>query len=250
MFHGSQQKAGSQFGYHELVQLMRDKRISGADAPALILNDYYLNSVSGEAFRNRLQLIGEQLHAAVSQKLALGYRSLRIVSLHYAGGAALMPLAEDPAIAGKVQIMCLDGSAPAIRHAMRAWGPVFGGGIEFRKVDARRWLVGPDCQRESACIVYVVSLFDRRDTAAVVEILQGAYQLLRKGGVVLAGLVTSNVPVGERALRSWLLERDWYYRDEGEIRSLIDQTPFDRDHVRFDYEPLHANLLLTAERTA
>jgi SAM-dependent methyltransferase len=249
VFCRSQKEAGGQLGYHELVQLMRDKRLSGADAPALILNDYYVYSVSGEAFRNRLQLIGKRLHAEVLQRLALGYRLPRIVSLQYANGAALMPLAGDPEVADKVQITCLDGSAPAIRHAQRTLGPVFKGNIRFQKADAQRWLYGPDCQRETACIVYVVSLLEQRDAAAVVRILQGAHQLLREGGVLLAGCVTPNVPLSERTLRNWLLERDWIYRDEQECRTLLGHTPFVPDHVRFDYEPLHVSLLFTAQRT-
>ena len=250
LFYRGRLETDDQRGYYELAQLMRDQRLSGADAPAMILNDFYLHSMAGEAFRNRLRLIGERLHAEVLQRLALGYRSPRIVALQYASGAALLPLAEDPVAAGKVQITILDGSAPAIRHARRTLQPRFNGNIRFQKADAQRWLYGPDCHRGTACVVYAVSLLERREEAAVVKILQGVYQLLREGGVLLVGSVTPAVPVSERTLRSWFFEQDKYYRDEQEWHKLFAQTPFAPDHLRFEYEPVGANLLLTAQRTA
>ncbi len=250
VFFRSQQEPGRQFGYHELVGLMRDKRISGADVPALVLDDYYVHAVAGEAFRNRLLLAGERLHAEVLRRLDLGYRLLRIVCLQYLGGVELTSLAEDSEIVDKVQITCLDGNASAIRHAKRTLGPVFKGRILFQRADAQQWLYGPECQRGSACIVCAVSLLEQRDAAAVMTILRGAYQLLRNGGVLLAGSVTPNVPIAERVLRDWLLGRNWYFRDEQEWRSLLGWTAFAPDHVRFDYEPSQVNLMLTAQRAS
>lgn len=159
------QQTGLLLFYHEMIQLMRDARVSGADAPALILNDYYLHSVSSSATRNRLQLMGERLYAETQHHLASGVRSPRVVSLQYDGGPTLMPLASDPAVAGRVQLLCLDSSAPAIRHAIRTLEPVFKGNIRFQKTDVRRWLFGPDCKQETAHVVLVFSLLEWCDEA-------------------------------------------------------------------------------------
>lgn len=247
VFHRGQQ-TGLQLFNHELILLMNDVRISGADAPALILNDYYLHSASIRAVRNRLQLIGEQLYAEVQQTLSTGVLSPRVVSLQHDGGATLMPLAKDPAVAGKVQILCVDGSASAIRHAIRTLGPVFGRNIHFQKTDVRRWLYGPDCERESAHIVYAFSLLELCDDSTVVSLLRGAHQLLCKGGVLLAGSVTPGIPLGERGPLDWVLGGVRHYRTEEEWRHLLAMTPFTLHDVSFGYEPLHIDLLLAARR--
>ena len=244
-----QQLDDDPFGQHELVQLLLDAQIAGADPPASILNDYYVYSRSSKAFRNLLQLVGEQLHAEVLRSLTLGIHSLQIVCLQYVGGAELMALADDLAIAGKVQVTCLSSSPTAIRHAMRTLRPVLTRGARFHKTEAQRWLEGPDCERRSASVVYAVSLFDRLNAAAVVKIMQGAYQHLREGGVLLAGFATPNLPVGERTVREWVLQPQWHFRTEQEIRAMLDQTPFTSKRAKFEYESLGVDLLLTVRRT-
>ena len=247
VFHRGQE-TGLQIFNHELIQLMREVRISGADAPALILNDYYLHSASIGAVRNRLQLMIVRLQAEVQRCLDAGVRSPRIVSLQYDGGATLMPLAEDPAVWGRVQILCVDGSAPAIRHAIRTLEPVFRRSIRFQKADVGRWLYGPDCERGSAHVVYAFSLLELCDDSTAISILRGAYQLLCRGGVLLAGSVTPGIPLGEKAPLDWVLGGVRHYRNEQEWRELLAMTPFALDDVSFDYEPLHVDLLLSARR--
>jgi len=234
--------------YHELIQLVRDARASGADAPALIFNDYYVHSVSSNAARNRFQLMGGRLYVETQSHLASGVRSPRVVCLQYDGGATLMQLASNPAVAGRVQFLCLDSSAPAIRHATRTLGPVFKGNIQFQKTDVRRWLFGPDCEQETAHVVIAFSLLERWDDPTVVSILQGAHRLLCRGGVLLAGSVTPEVPLGEKALQECVLARAKYERNEQKWRELLAMTPFALEEVSFDYEPLHVDLVLTARR--
>lgn len=240
------QRTGLQLFYHEMIQSMRDVRVAGADAPALILNDYYIHSVSSSAARNRLQLMGKRLYAETQHQLASGVRSPRVVCLQYDGGSTLMPLASDPALAGKVQLLCLDSSAPAIRHAIRTLEPVFRGNVQFQKTDVRRWLFGPDCRPETAHIVFAFSLLEWCDDSTVMSILQGAYRLLCKGGVLLAGSVTPDVALGEKALQGWVLAWARHHRSEQQWRALLAETPFSVDDVSFDYEPLHVDLLLSA----
>jgi len=245
---GRGQQTGLQLFNHELIQLMSDVRMSGADAPALILNDYYLHSASIGAVRNRLHLIGERLYAEVQHHLDDGVRSPRVVCLQYDGGATLMPLAGDPIVASKVQLLCVDGSAPAIRHAIRILGPVFGSNTRFQKADVRMWLYGPDCERESAHIVYAFSLLELCDDSTAVSLLRGAHQLLCRGGVLLAGSVTPGIPLGEKGPLDWVLGGVRHYRTEEEWRDLLAMTPFTLHDASFDYEPLHIDLLLTARR--
>ena len=81
------------------------------------------------------------------------------------------------------------------------------------------------------------------------ELIEDCYGLLAPGGRLIVGNFSPGLPMNERVLLEWLLE--WYllYRDEGDYRRVFAGTSFDVDRLRFEYEPLAANLFVVAERS-
>jgi len=239
---------GQRLPYHELVERVRETMIAGADLPAMLLNDYLLHSRSAQAFRHRLTLSGERLAAEIDARLARGYRPVRVFSLQYLGGLELLSLADNAERVAALKITCIDDNAAALRHGEETLAPRFGHRIAFEMADAARWLRGPTCPRETACVVYAVSALEKYDAKTVARILQGAHALLRDGGTFIAGSVTPNAPVAEQRLRLWLLDWDWRYRSEEEWRGLFAKSPFREENVSYEYEPLGLNLVMTARR--
>lgn len=250
MFAAINPSRGPRVPYHQLIEQVRETMAGGADPPAMLLNDYLLNSLSAQAFRHRLTLSGERLAAEIDTRLARGYRPVRVFSLQYLGRLELLPLADNADRVAGLKITCIDDNPAAIRHGEETLTPKFGQHVAFEMADAARWLRGPTCPRETACIVYAVSALEKYDAKAVVGILRAAHALLRNGGTFIAGSITPNTPVEEQRLRVWLLDWDWRYRSQEEWRGLFAQSPFRDEDVSYEYERLGLNLVISARRTA
>jgi SAM-dependent methyltransferase len=239
---------GRRLPYFELVELLRSSFTTSGEPAPMLLSDFAINSVAGKSFRNRLELAAAGLREEIAQRLAAGHRPLALYSLHYLGGSELLHLAQDRELANGVRITCMDGSPAAVRHAELTLEPAFKRRITFHMADAERWLNGPACPREEACIVYCVSLLEQVDSKSALRILRGAYNLLRDGGVLLMGSVTAAVPIEEQRLRAWVLSWEWHYRTEAEWRELFSRTPFRPEDIVLEYEPLGAGVVIRARR--
>jgi SAM-dependent methyltransferase len=234
--------------YHELVELIRSSSAAPGEPVPMLLSDYAMNSIAGRSFRNRLELIAVRLREEIEQRLAAGYGPLQLYSLHYLGGSELLHLTQHPALVNGLKITCMDPSPAAVRHAELTLAPAFRRRITFRLADPERWLNGPTCPREEACVVYCVSLLEQLDSRSVLRILRGVYNLLREGGVLVMGSVTAAVPIEEQRLRAWVLSWDWQYRTEEEWRELFGQTPFRPREISVEHEPVGAGMVIRARR--
>jgi SAM-dependent methyltransferase len=240
--------AAKRMAYFELVETILSVLSAGSELVPMLLSDYAINSVIGRAFRNRHTLAVTALREEIAQRHAAGHRPLQVYSLNYLGGSELAHLADDPRRLEGLRIHCIDASGTAVRHAEQTLGPLFKRRITFQMADPERWLNGPTCPREEACVVYCVSLLEQLDSASVVRILRGVHRLLREGGAVIMGSVTDAAPIEEQRLRAWILSWDWRYRGEDEWRELFAQTPFRAEDLRVDYEPLRVGLVIRARR--
>jgi hypothetical protein len=248
MMAAGQRRPGRRLAYYELVELILASLAAAAEPAPVLLSDYAINSVIGQTFRNRLALIASRLREEVDARQAAGHRPLQLYSLHYLGGSELLHLTDDSRRLDGLRVTCLDASPAAIRHAEQTLEPAFKRRISFQMADPERWLSGPACPRQDACIVYCVSLLEQVDSKSALAILRGAYELLRDGGVLLMGSVTDTPPIEEQRLRAWVLSWDWHYRSEREWRDLFAQTPFRAEDVTWEYEPVGAGLVIRARR--
>jgi hypothetical protein len=117
------------------------------------------------------------------------------------------------------------------------------------RADALRYASRPDRPGQPFDVIYGISLFEHLNLNQAIQLARDCHTLLTTGGVLLAGSVTPGMPASEQILRAWLTEWELQYRDEASWREVLNQSGFDVEHLRFDYEPLRANMLITAERT-
>ncbi len=239
---------GQRLPYYQLVETLLSALSAPGELVPMLLSDYAINSVIGRAFRNRLELTAKALREETARRHAARYHPLQLYSLHYLGGRELSHLADDPRRVEGLRITCMDASPAAVRHAEQTLEPVFRRRIVFQMADPERWLNGPACPREDACIVYCVSLLEQLDSRSVVRILQGVYRLLREGGALVMGSVTDAAPIEEQRLRAWVMSWDWHYRGEAEWREIFARTPFRDEDAQVEYEPLGVGLVIRAQR--
>lgn len=234
--------------YYELVKHVRAGRAGGADVAARVVDDYFVHSRLGEAYINWLNLVRLGLVDEATHWLSAHEHPLHFVSLQYIGGVDLLPLAPVIGQCGGCQLVCLDDSAEAVRDAEQQLKPAFGNRVRCQRADPIRWLAGPDCPPESACIIYAESLMQLLSDKRIARLLHVAHGALRPGGVLLLGASPSRTPVAEQQIREWLLMLDWQFRSENQLRALIARSPFGASSLDFQYEPLGLNALVRVEK--
>ncbi len=241
-------RARSKRGVRELVQHLLDDRPTGADVAALVLNDFYKYSIGGMAFRGRLRLLTEALELNVLSRANAGNKDVRILSLHVGGADELKTLAQDVTFATVAHVTCLDESPDALRDVARSLPAEMRKNFSVVRIEAQHYATSPHRPAEPFDIIYSVSLFEHLKMEQAARLIEDCHSLLGPHGILLAGSVTSKIPSSEQVLRAWLTEQDREYRDEAAWRQVFARSGFDAGRLRFDYEPLKANVVVRAER--
>jgi hypothetical protein len=241
-------KSPGQSSDPELVKRLLGGRPAGADIASLILNDYYMYSVGGLAYRGRLGILIKAVQRAVSLRAAAGIDPVRILCLHVSGAEEILSMAQDETFAAVAEVTCIDDRPNALRDARRGLDGRLMRPASFMHAGALRYSERPDRPSRPYDIIYGVSIFEHLAANLAIHLAQDCYTLLAPDGVLLAGSVTVNVPVSEQVLRAWLTGWDLQYRDETMWRAVLARTGFDTERVRFEYEPRRANVLVSVER--
>jgi len=232
----------------ELVKQLLGGRPAGADIPSLILNDFYMHSVGGLAYRGRVGLIVKALQQAVSLHAATGADPVRILSLHVSGAGEILSLAQDETFAEVAEVTCIDSRPVALRDARNSLKGQLKRRCSFVHADALHYAERPDRPRHPYHVIYGVSIFEHLGMSSASRLARDCHILLASGGILLAGSVTPSVPASEQILRAWLTDWDLQYRDEVAWRHVFARSGFDATALRFEYERYGANVLISAEK--
>jgi SAM-dependent methyltransferase len=234
----------------ELVRALLQELPAGADIPALIFNDYYGYSVGGIAFRGRLSMLVQAVLQAMARCAAAGMNPVRVLSLHISGADEILLLAQDKTFAEMAEVTCIDPRPHALREMRRDLQGRLEKPYSCVNADALHYAERLNRPSEQFDIIYGVSIFEHLGMDSASRLARDCHTLLNPGGVLLAGSVTPSIPISEQIMRAWLTDWDLQYHDEATWRGILTQAGFDARRLRFVYEPLKANVLVSAEKKA
>lgn len=229
-------------GDFETIEIIYRCRPSGATLAALILDDYYLHTLAAQAVRNRLAYLVQRLRQEIQRRSAPGAPTVRLLSLGSGSARELVMLAKEPALVNAVHVTCLDLDAEALRFARDALAPHYDGRVTFVKGNALDFATGAGRLDPPYHVIYAAGLFDYLKESQARHLIQDCYERLAPGGTLIVGNFSVELPPNERILIEWLLEWRLLYRNEGDYGRIAAGTSFDSRDLKFDYEPLHANL--------
>lgn len=229
-------------GDFETIEIIYRCRPSGATLAALILDDYYLHTLASQAVRNRLCYLVERLGQEVARRWTCGGAPVRILSLGSGSARELTMLAKDSAFVGSVSITCLDLDTEALRFARNALQSHYDGRVSYLKGNALDFASGIHRCDPPYHVIYAAGLFDYLKDSQARRLIEDCYGQIASGGTLIVGNFSVELPPSERVLIEWLLEWRLLYRDEGDYRRIATGTSFASRDLRFDYEPLRANL--------
>jgi hypothetical protein len=232
----------------ELVKRLMRGRPAGADIPSLILNDFYMHSVGGLAYRGRVGLLVKAMQQSVSRHAAAGADPVRVLSLHVSGAGEILSLAQDKTFAEVAEVTCIDSRPTALRDVRNSLEDQLQRRCSFVHADALHYAERPDRPRHPYHVIYGVSIFEHLETNSASRLARDCHTLLAPGAILLAGSITPSVPACEQILRAWLTDWDLQYRDETTWRQVFARSGFDANALRFEYEWYKANVIVSAER--
>ena len=232
----------------EIPALVIHNRRAGADLSSLVLNDFYLHTIAAEALRNRYGMLVARLKREVTLRAHAGISPVQVLNLKCDAGTELVALAEEPEFA-LTKITCLDEDALALRAARAKLDKRFPPRTLFLRVSAMRYAQIPMRRSQHYDVSYAAVLLDHLTDHQAVALVRNYYGVLAAGGILILGSPTTGVPASERALIAWVLDLVVHYRDEPDFQRLFAQTPFGSETLRFEHEPLGADLLASATRS-
>lgn len=198
--------------------------------------------------RNRLTYLATRLHIEVRRRAKSGAAPVRLLSLGSGPARELAILARQPDFAAAVDATCLDLDPAALDCARQHIGGRLDGQAHFVCDNALRYAHGPHRPVQPFDVIYAAGLFDYLNAGLAARLIEDCHGLLAPGGALLVGNFSLETHPSDRALIDWLLDWHLLYRCEADYRAIFAQTSFGAADLRFEYEPLRANLFTVALR--
>lgn len=235
-------------GDYETYEIIYNGRPGGADAPAQILDDYYLHTRIARALRARPAYLADRLGQSIRKWEAQERTPVRVLSLCCGPARELVLLATDPASNKAVTVTCLDQDPEALRYVRNRLTGQWNGRVSYVRADVLRFAREPLRPSLPFHMIYAAGLFDHLADELAAQLLQDCYGLLVPGGHLLVSSLSAAAPANELALFQWLLEWPLVCRGEAALRQLFAFTAFPPAGLRFEPGPSALNLFVQAER--
>ncbi|MFN3650795.1 MAG: cyclic nucleotide-binding domain-containing protein [Armatimonadota bacterium] len=215
----------------------------GDDTLGLLTDAWLLTRPFAEAIRERRTAANERVIREVLDR-ARPDRMVRILSLGCGPARSLADLLEEPGMAEKISVMCVDDDQEALVHANNLLkGRAPRGDITFRHGSPTE--LRPDAEGYGGYDL-VASLYtaDNADQAALGRILYTAHRWMHAHGSVLMVVFGEAVP-------DWLLMEtllDWRPRRHSprDLQDVITRSPFNQTDAEVAPTPSGLNLFLRA----
>lgn len=247
-FHHAFTKPRGYPGDFETIEIIYDCCARGEDLPGLIFDDYYLHARPAQAVRNRLAYLVDRLAAEVTRRTAAGKAPVRLLSLGSGPARELALLSEHPGCAQAVKATCLDMDGAALTYARQRINGRLNGPVQFVHDNALRYAHGVNRPAQPFDVIYAAGLFDYLDADLAARLIEDCHSLLAPGGTLIVGNFSTETHPNDRILVDWLLDWPLHYREAQTYRRIFARTSFGVADLRFEYEPLRANLFVVAPR--
>lgn len=179
--------------------ILTDSRTS-FDLYSMLLSTYWQESAQARSFRARATTISELVRAEIHRRAAAGSELVSVASVRCGGGFELEPLLADPTCRRVMALTVVDDNVSALRRIGRVAGDSLSHKPEYvlrdpyAPIEVRGWPL------HWFDIVFTIRMFDLDTPEVAVRMLHKGRHLLKPGGVLLGGLHTDGVSLGERAL--------------------------------------------------
>ena len=247
-FHHAFTKPAGYPGDFETIEIIYDCCPRGEDLPGLIFDDYYLHARPAQAVRNRLAYLVDRLAAEVARRTAAGIQPVRLLSLGSGPARELALLSERPGCARAVEVTCLDMDDAALTYARQRINRRLNGPVQFVHDNALRYAHGVNRPAQPFDVIYAAGLFDYLDANLAARLIEDCHGMLAPGGTLIVGNFSTETHPNDRVLVDWLLDWPLHYREAQAYRRICACTSFGAQGLRFEYEPLRANLFVVAPR--
>ena len=236
--------AGQSAGYRGFNHLYRNVP-EGDDDLGLLTDAWLLTRPFAEAIRERRSMANERIAREVLDR-ARPDRIVRILSLGCGPARSLGDLLEEPGMADKISVTCVDDDQEALVHANNLLkGRAPRGDITFRLGSVRD--LTPDMEGYGGYDL-VASLYtaDNADTAALGRILYTAHKWMHAYGVLELVVLGDAVP-------DWLVLEvllDWkpMRHSQRGLQDVLTRSPFNQAGCEVATSPSGLNLFLRATK--
>ncbi|WP_423223571.1 class I SAM-dependent methyltransferase [Candidatus Amarolinea aalborgensis] len=246
-FHHAFAKPRGYPGDFETIEIIYDCCPRADDLPGLIFDDYYLHARPAQAVRNRLAYLVDKLAAEVHRRTVAGIQPVRLLSLGSGPARELALLSGYPGCAQAVEVTCLDMDGAALTYAHQRINGRLNGQVQFVHDNALRYARGANRPAQPFDVIYAAGLFDYLNADLAARLIEDCHGMLAPGGTLIVGNFSTETHPNDRVLVDWLLDWPLLYRDEQAYRRIFARTSFGVAGLRFEFEPLRANLFAVAQ---
>lgn len=237
-------------GDSQLMKLVYAHQFDGEGLFARFMHRHPLDTPAAQSMRDGRQLVVRAAERA-RQRLPLGERRTRILSVGCGPAAELDALFATPDDLARYELVLLDQDALALADALETVRRVearLGGRVVVTPVrdSVRTMMRGGDAAARLGRfdLVVALGLFDTLTPPVAQQVLRRLGELLVHGGeLVLTNFHPQHVT--RTYMEYWM---DWvpYYRDEEELLALVDEAP--GLEASLSFEATGSQLVLTARR--
>lgn len=231
----------------EIPELLLENRASGADPPAQILDYYYLNMVTVNAYRSRFWQLIHEIEAQVKCR-AVGGAPVSILSLHTGSGPEMLHLARDRAFARSVELTCVDSDPAALRLVREKVSARLRRPVKTVFADPQTCGAASTRTNPPYDLIYAISLLDQIKDPRTAKLIQDCHGCLNPGGALILGNFAQSMPISERMIISWGTNWNIRCRSEEGVKRLFDHSPFGSANLLIRYDALQASMLIKATR--
>jgi extracellular factor (EF) 3-hydroxypalmitic acid methyl ester biosynthesis protein len=233
---------GHAAGYRGFNHIYRNVP-EGDDTLGLLTDAWLLTRPFAEAVRERRTVANERVTREVLDR-ARPDRVVRILSIGCGPARSLADILEEPGIAEKISVTCVDDDQDALVHAnnlLKSRAPR--GDITFRQINPTD--LTPDTEGYGGYDI-IASLYtmDSADAAAIGRLMFTTYRWMHAHGVLELCVFGDAVP-------DWLLMEvllDWrpMRHTQRELQDLVSRSPFKQSSTEVSPTPSGLNVFLRA----